>query len=103
MVDQGFINGVSKPFYLLNLSRGQVVNIPDLILHLKGGKVLAAGLDVLPNEDLSSFAEKEQKELEFLTQNPKVILTPHTGGLTKDSFKLLAEVLANKISAHIHG
>ena len=56
MVDQGFINGVSKPFYLLNLSRGQVVNIPDLILHLKGGKVLAAGLDVLPNEDLSSFA-----------------------------------------------
>jgi len=99
MVNQEFINSVSKPFYLLNLSRGQVVNIPDLISHLKGGKVLGAGLDVLPNENLSSHTEKERTELEFLNQNDKVILTPHTGGLTKDSFKLLAEVLANKMSA----
>ena len=101
MVNRGFIDSVSKPFYLLNLSRGQVVNIPDLILHLKSGKVLGAGLDVLPNENLSSYTEKEKKELELLNQNDKVILTPHTGGLTKDSFKLLAEVLANKISTHI--
>ena len=99
MVNQEFINSVSKPFYLLNLSRGQVVNIPDLISRLKGGKVLGAGLDVLPNENLSSHTEKERTELEFLNQNDKVILTPHTGGLTKDSFKLLAEVLANKMSA----
>ena len=101
MVDQGFINGVSKPFYLLNLSRGQVINIPDLISHLKSGKILGAGLDVLPNENLSSYTEKEKTELELLNQNDKVILTPHTGGLTKDSFKLLAEVLAGKISTHI--
>lgn len=101
MVNQNFIDSVLKPFYLLNFSRGQVVNISDLISNLKGGKILGAGLDVLPNENLSSYNEKEKTELELLNQNNKVILTPHTGGLTKDSFKLLAEVLAKKISAYI--
>lgn len=101
MVDLEFMNRVSKPFYLLNLSRGKVVNTADLILKLKEGKVLGAGLDVLPNENLNSYDENENEELSFLTRSENVILTPHIGGLTKDSFKLIAEVLADKVSRAI--
>ena len=103
MVDTVFMKGVSKPFYLLNLSRGEVVNIPHLISNLKEGKILGVGLDVLPNENLNSYDVHETKQLSFLTQSENVILTPHIGGLTKDSFKLLAEVLANKVFKHITG
>ncbi len=98
MVDLEFINRVSKPFYLFNFSRGKVVNTSDLISKLKEGKVLGAGLDVLSNENLSSYDENENEEFSFLTKSENVILTPHTGGLTKDSFKLIAEVLADKVS-----
>lgn len=101
MVDLEFMNRVSKPFYLLNLSRGKVVNTADLILKLKEGKVLGAGLDVLPNENLNSYNENENEEFSFLTRSENVILTPHTGGLTKDSFKLIAEALADKVSRAI--
>ncbi len=103
MVDSAFMKAVSKPFYLLNLSRGEVVNIPHLISNLKEGKVLGAGLDVLPNENLISYDAHENEQLSFLTQSENVILTPHTGGLTKDSFKLLADVLANKVCKQIIG
>ena len=103
MVDSAFMKGVSKPFYLLNLSRGKVVNISHLISNLKEGKVLGAGLDVLSNENLISYDAHENEQLSFLTQSENVILTPHTGGLTKDSFKLLAEVLANKVYKQIIG
>lgn len=103
MVDSAFIKSVSKPFYLLNLSRGEVVNIPHLISNLKEGKVLGAGLDVLPNENLISYDAHENEQLSYLIQSENVILTPHTGGLTKDSFKLLAEVLANKVYKQIIG
>lgn len=97
MVDEKFIAAVQKPFFLLNLSRGEVVVIKDLISGLKSKKILGAALDVLPNERLAFYDEYEKKELKYLSDNKNVILTPHIGGLTKDSFKQLAEVLALKI------
>jgi D-3-phosphoglycerate dehydrogenase len=97
MVNSSFILNVSKSFYLLNLSRGEVVNIPDIIYALKNGKIKGAGLDVLPNEKLENLSEKEKNELSYMSGNERVILTPHIGGLTADSYKSLANVLAEKI------
>jgi D-3-phosphoglycerate dehydrogenase len=98
MINQSFINETGKSFYLLNLSRGSVVKILDIIFGLKEGKILGASLDVLPNEDILNLSSEEQKELNYLSENEDVIVTPHVGGLTADSYKLLAEVLAEKIN-----
>ena len=55
-------------------------------------------MDVLPNENILNLTAEEQKELNYLSENEDVIVTPHVGGLTADSYKLLAEVLAKKIN-----
>ncbi len=98
MINQSFISEMEKPFYVLNLARGFVVKISDIISGLKEGKILGAALDVLPNENILNCGDDEQKELNYLSENEDVIVTPHIGGLTEDSYKLLAEVLAEKIN-----
>ncbi len=100
--DQDFFDNVSKPFYLLNLSRGKIVSIEALVEAMKGNKVLGAGLDVLEYENATfeSFHQQELPEaFEYLIQAKNVILTPHVGGWTNESHYKLSEVLADKILA----
>ncbi|MGB0850970.1 MAG: NAD(P)-dependent oxidoreductase [Bacteroidia bacterium] len=97
MIDKTFIEEVGKPFFLLNLARGSVVNISDIISGLESKRIRGAALDVLPNEKLDALSTKEREEFVYLSENENVILTPHIGGLTIDSYKKLAEVLGEKI------
>lgn len=89
-----FIAAMQKPFYLLNTSRGAVVDTDALAQGLASGKVLGAGLDVLENENMQSDSLKTLNS-ELLTQN--VVFTPHVAGWTVESKYKLAAVLADKM------
>lgn len=67
--------------FLLNLSRGTVVVIDDLVIALKEGKIAGCGLDVFPVEPASN----KQKFESPLQNMPNVILTPHIGGSTEEA------------------
>lgn len=100
MVDKEFINSFQKPFFLLNTSRGKVVNLSDLICALENKKVLGAGLDVLEYENFSnemSFDNKAKEELNKLFALKNTVLTPHVAGWTKESYYKLSYFLAKKI------
>jgi D-3-phosphoglycerate dehydrogenase len=97
MINAKFVEEMKKPFYILNLSRGEVVNISNLIRGLETKKIAGAGLDVLPNEKLDNLTPEQQIEIKYLSSNQRVVLTPHIGGLTKDSYRKLAEVLGEKV------
>lgn len=67
--------------YLLNLSRGTVVDLAALAAALRAGKLAGASVDVFPEEpegNTDSFAT----DLHAL---PNVILTPHVGGSTEEA------------------
>lgn len=99
-LDHDFIEEVRKPFYLINLSRGKVVNTTALVNGLKNKKVLGACLDVLEYESTSfenAFNELNSPTLEYLLKADNVILSPHVGGWTDESYFKLSNVLANKI------
>jgi len=95
-----FFNSFTKPILLLNLSRGKIVNTKDLVNALKSGKVRGAGLDVLEFETKSfeSFFEQHlPEEFQYLIAAENVVLTPHVGGWTTESYFKLSDVLADKI------
>jgi len=98
--DTAFIAQCKKPFWLLNASRGKVVNTTALVQGLKEGKILGAGLDVLEYEDVS-FDKMElnalPQPLKDLFEYENVVLTPHVAGWTAESKVKLAKVLAEKI------
>ena len=98
--NDAFFSKIVKPIFLLNLSRGKIVETEALVKAIESGKVLGAGLDVLEYEKTSfeSFFEQELPiPFQYLLNSPKVILTPHVGGWTNESYFKLSNVLADKI------
>jgi len=98
--NDAFFSKIVKPIFLLNLSRGKIVETEALVKAIESGKVLGAGLDVLEYEKTSfeSFFEQELPiPFQYLLNSPKVILTPHVGGWTNESYFKLSNILADKI------
>ncbi|MFD1552622.1 phosphoglycerate dehydrogenase [Putridiphycobacter roseus] len=105
LINDSFIEEVKKPFYLLNLARGKIVETKALVTALKNNNVLGACLDVNEFED-SSFGKIFEEgvdlsvEFEYLLNSAKVILTPHVGGWTHESYFKLSRVLFEKFRNH---
>ena len=83
--------------YLINLSRGFVVDIEALAEALKNGKLSGVAVDVYPSEPRSNgdFVTP----LQGLTN---VILTPHVGGSTEEAQRDIADFVPNKIMDYIN-
>jgi D-3-phosphoglycerate dehydrogenase len=101
IVNTQFINSFSKPFWLINTSRGKNVVTADLVEALASGKILGAGLDVLEYEKLSFenlFIDTEKPAaFQYLLDSDKVLLTPHIAGWTFESHEKLAQTIVDKI------
>ena len=100
LVDDSYITRFKKPIYLINTSRGAVVNTIDLVANLENGKVLGACLDVLEYEGLS-FEQLDSEQLpeafNKLIKMRNVILTPHIAGWTHESNYKLAMTIVKKV------
>lgn len=78
---------------LLNLSRGNVVDIDALAEALDGGHVGGAAVDVYPTEPKSNDEPFESP----LRNKPNVILTPHIGGSTQEAQRNIGVEVATKL------
>lgn len=94
--DSFFSQLVQTP-YILNTSRGKVVDTAALIKALQNKLIRGVGLDVLENEKIGSYSEEEKEQLHLLTINPKVLITPHIAGYSHESFERMASILVKKL------
>ena len=83
--------------FLVNLSRGFVVDIKTLKEALLSGKLSGAAVDVYPKEPRANG--EYHTELQGLDN---VILTPHVGGSTEEAQKDIADFVPGKIMAYIN-
>ncbi len=101
MVDVHFIHAFTKPFWIINTSRGKNIVTSDLVAAMQSRKIIGAGLDVLEYEKRSFetlFQDKKTSEaFEYLLNSKKVILSPHIAGWTFESHERLAQVIVDKI------
>tara|TARA_B110000238_G_scaffold198118_1_gene242049 strand:+ start:692 stop:1633 length:942 start_codon:yes stop_codon:yes gene_type:complete len=101
MVSVNFINNFKKNFWLINTARGSSIVTKDLVVALKSGKILGAGLDVLEYEKTSFenlFSKNKIPEaFEYLIHSDNVLLSPHIAGWTVESNKKLAQTIVDKI------
>lgn len=99
LVNDAFFQQFRKPLFLINTSRGAVINTTDLVSNIKTGKVMGAALDVLEYEDTSfeMIARNLPEDFQYLVQAENVILTPHIAGWTVESNVKLARILVDKI------
>ncbi len=98
MADAAFFNSLKKKPWLLNTSRGKVVNLEALIAAIQKGLVSGAALDVLENEKLDSYTAEDRMELNWLLAQSNVLITPHIAGYSHEALFKMAEVLLQKLN-----
>lgn len=79
--------------YLINASRGNVVDIDALVEALESGHVAGAAIDVFPREPKSNDDAFESP----LTRFDNVLITPHIGGSTLEAQRNIAQEVAGKL------
>jgi D-3-phosphoglycerate dehydrogenase / 2-oxoglutarate reductase len=98
--DDKFFSLLEKQPYLINTSRGKILNLASLIKALKSGQIAGAGLDVLENENPASYSTAEKEQFEWLTNQPNVIITPHIAGYSHEASLKMAQVLLEKLGSN---
>ena len=89
MINNKFFSNMKKTSYIINLSRGPVINEKDLELALENKMIAGAGLDVTSVEPLSPNSK--------LMSFENVILTPHSLCWTDECFHNIATEAINSI------
>lgn len=93
-----FFSSLKKRPFFVTTCRGKVTNTAALVKALENNQIAGAALDVLENEDLSSYTREEKSRLDFLFAQQNVIVTPHIGGYSNEAFRKMAEVLIQKLA-----
>ena len=97
MADEAFFDRLKNKPFIINTSRGNVVETAALINALKAGKIKGAALDVLENEKLQTLSSTEKEQLDFLLAQDNVLVTPHIAGYSHEAFLKMSEVLLVKL------
>ena len=99
MIGAAEIAAMKPGAYLINNSRGTVVDLEALAAALREGRLRGAAIDVFPVEP-GSNAEAFRSPLQGL---PNVILTPHVGGSTEEAQERIGVEVARKLVEYSDG
>ena len=86
---------MKKTAFLINTSRGAIINENDLVEALKGEKIAGAGLDVYVKEPLP-----QDHKLRFL---PNTLLLPHIGYVTAENYSVFYRQMIESLEACLEG
>ena len=89
------LDSMKKTAFLINTSRGSIINEDDLIIALSTNVIAGAGLDVYEKEPLP-----EGNKLRFL---PNALLMPHIGYVTAENYSVFYTQMIEGLEACVNG
>jgi lactate dehydrogenase-like 2-hydroxyacid dehydrogenase len=92
LIDAAILRALGPQGYLVNVSRGSVVDEPALIAALAEGGIAGAGLDVFANEPQVPLA---------LSGDPRVILAPHMASGTHETRNRMGAMMIDALATHL--
>ncbi len=108
VINANSIAKMKQGVYIINTSRGGLINTPDLVEGLKNQHIGGAGLDVYEEEsayffeDLSSDVMTDDTLARLLTF-PNVLVTSHQGFFTQEALKAIAVTTLENVAAYEKG
>jgi D-lactate dehydrogenase len=107
LINKDSIKKMKDGVYIINTSRGGIIESNDLLQALQEGKIKGAGLDVYEEEsdiffeDMSDTIIKDNI-LTLLLSLPNVIITSHQAFLTEEALSKIAEVTLNNLDQYFN-
>ena len=92
MIDEAVLRKMQRASYLINTSRGPVVNPSALHKALVSGEISGAALDV--------FCSEPPNDMEFL-QLPNLMVTPHIGGNSVEAVEAMGQAAIDNLVAFL--
>ncbi|RPA98639.1 hypothetical protein L873DRAFT_1019857 [Choiromyces venosus 120613-1] len=99
------LKAMKKGSYLINSSRGSVVDIQALCEAMRSGHLAGAALDVFPREPSANgpcFNEDLARWVTEVRDLPNVILTPHIGGSTEEAQEAIGSEVGGALVRYIN-
>jgi lactate dehydrogenase-like 2-hydroxyacid dehydrogenase len=94
LVNARVLQALGRQGWLINISRGSVVDTEALIAALQNGTIAGAGLDVYEHEPQVPLALRSQDN---------VLLQPHVAGFTEEAFAAGMDLVRRNLLAHFSG
>ena len=94
-IDTDILSHATKSLYLINTSRGEIVNESDVIRALEKGVLSGYATDVVEDE----FGDIQNSQLVARSEDLNIIITPHIGGMTKEAREMAYNAAINKLKA----
>ncbi len=103
ILDQAAFSQMKQGVFILNTSRGALIDTKALIQNLKSGRIGGAALDVYEEEEEYFFQDHSDQILQDddllrLTSFPNVIISSHQAFLTREALKSIASTTLQSIS-----
>ena len=95
LITKNDLQMMKKSAFLINTSRGPIVNENDLVEALKSNQIAGAGLDVYDHEPLP-----DNHKLRFL---PNALLLPHLGYVTAENYSIFYTQMLEDLEACAKG
>ena len=98
LINYDVLKNMKRSAFLINTSRGKIINEEDLLKALKNKLIRGAGLDVIDGEWLDDSTRKKHKLIAYARNNSNLLITPHIGAATKESIYYSRVFMAKKIA-----
>jgi glyoxylate reductase len=95
LLDESKFRKMKKTAYIINTSRGQIINEPDLVKAIKNNWIAGVGLDVFEKEPLSNSSP--------LLKMKNVVVLPHIGSATYQTRSRMSEVAVQNLLSILNG
>lgn len=87
--------------YVINTSRGKILDEAALLSALESGRLAGAAIDVMAGEDAGGKFLENNSLLEYAKTHRNLIIVPHIGGATHDSMRKTEDFIAEKVKKMI--
>lgn len=101
MIDASVFNQMKSTAFLINTSRGAIINEAALLQALTNHGIGGAGLDVIDGEWLNEGELKQHPLIRYMQDHNNLVITPHTASSTPESMFGARNFMAKKIARYI--
>lgn len=102
LINENLLSKFKNKILLLNLSRGEIVKTSAILEALENNKLLGFCADVLEQENFNTMTVDYKSTVNKILNYSNVIITPHIGGWTFESYEAIALKMAEAVIEYDH-